>query len=316
MKLLITGGDGFIGSHISRKLAKKHDVYILTLNLKQKLIKDIESKVQIIEGDITNEALVNQVVHNIKPDVIIHLAAFGIDDEGVAKSVELDPESAFRVNVTGTYYLYNAAVENNVKQMILSSSTTVYPTKEKVSKAIISESFELAASNLYGLTKIMVEKMADYFKLHYQLPTLSLRLPLVYGPGRWYRGAGGPFVDMFVHASQKQQATIKGIQEQIDLMYVKDVAHLVEDVLDSFLGFSGVVNVKSHTTTIPEMIKIINNLVGNELLKFEKYDDMPVYPLINTKILEKALTFKSRYTVEEACKDFLEELEKNSIKQH
>lgn len=44
MKLLITGGDGFIGSHISRKLAKKHDVYILTLNLKQKLIKDIESK--------------------------------------------------------------------------------------------------------------------------------------------------------------------------------------------------------------------------------------------------------------------------------
>lgn len=309
MRVLITGGDGFIGSHVSRQLVQKHEVSILTLNHKQELIKDIENKVQIIEGDITDENLVKEAMNEIQPEVIVHLAAFGIDDKGVAKSVELDPETAFSVNITGTYYLYCAAVENNVKQMILSSSTTVYPTKDKVKVEFVDESFERGASNLYGLTKVMVEKMADYFLLHYKMPTLSLRLPLVYGPGRWYRGAGGPFVDIFEAVKQKQMTKINGTTETLDLMYVKDVAYLIDDIVEKSLGSSGVVNVKSHSTSIPEMIKIINSLVGEELLEFEKTNQMPVYPLIRTDTSEKLLNFQPRFTIKEACQDFLEELE-------
>lgn len=311
MKILVTGGDGFIGSHICRMLVKNHHkVSVFTIKYERNILTDIEDKIQIYEGNITNKDRIKEVIEKDKPEVIIHLAAFGIGDNGVAKSVELDPETAFNVNVTGTYYLYEVAVENNVKQMIVSGSTTVYPTKDKINIETIDESVNLAASNLYGLTKQMVEKIADYFNMHHHLPTWSLRLPLVYGPGRWYRGAGGFLVDMIVSAYNGQTETIKGNTDPIDLMYVKDIAYLIEDILENSLESTGVVNVKSHTTTILEMVQIINRLVGDELLNLEKSDYIPTYPLVMTDFADEALTFQPRYTVEEACKDFLEEMKK------
>lgn len=306
LKVLITGGDGFIGSHICRLLVKKHVISVLTMKLQVGLLTDIKSEVEIIQGDITNQTRVNEVVRKVKPDVIIHLAAFGIGENGVAKSVEIDPQAAFQVNVTGTYYLYQAAVENNVKQMIISSSTTVYPMKKNTNIEILKESGNEAASNLYGLTKKMIEEMAQYFKLHYSMPTISIRLPLVYGPGRWYRGAGGPLVDMFERAYTEAPAVIKGSKEPIDLMYVKDIAYFIDDIFEQdCLGITDVVNVKSHTTTIPEMIHIINQLTNKENLLFEFEDLMPVYPLIDISHLNSIMSFHSRYKVEEACKDYL-----------
>jgi len=301
MNILVTGGDGFIGSHISRMLVKNHHkVSVFTIKYERNLLTDIEDEIQIYEGNITDKDRIKEVIEKEMPEVIIHLAAFGIGDYGVAKSVELDPETAFSVNVTGTYYLYELAVENNVKQMIVSGSTTVYPTKDKINLETIDESVSLAASNLYGLTKQMVEKIADYFSMHHQLPTWSLRLPLVYGPGRWYRGAGGFLVDMIVSAYNGHTETIKGNEDPIDLMYVKDIAYLIEDILDNSLESTGVVNVKSHTTTIPEMVQIINRLVEEDLLNFQRSNYMPSYPLIMTDFADEALSFKSRYTVEEA----------------
>lgn len=307
-RVLVIGGDGFIGSHICRVLRNKFEVSIFTLRLEENLISDIEAELRLFEGNITDVDRMEEVMKITRPNVIIHLAAYGLSNYGVAKSAQLNPEKALDVNVTASYNLLELASKYGVNQVIISGSTTVYPLQTMTVDNYLDESKDYVPSNLYGLTKQLVEKISAYMSYHKRLNIVNLRLPLIYGPGRWYKGAGGTFVDMFENASKNNPYLVKGSKQKMDLMYVKDVAKLISYILDEFNHLSGIYNVKSHTVSLLEMVQTINEIIGEKTLSFEAEDDAPVYPLIDTGCIYNKLINFDYFTLEDACKDYLTDL--------
>lgn len=178
-RFLVTGGAGFIGSHIVWALIKKgHFVRVLdnfSSGKKENLFftQGLTTKhYELIRGDIRSEKICKKATKNI--DFVLHQAAL----RSVPKSM-LNPKEYNEVNIQGTLNLLNACVENKVKIFVLASSSSVYgevdifPEKENFSPQPISP---------YALTKLTGEYYCRIFSLYYGLPTVSLRYFNVFGP--------------------------------------------------------------------------------------------------------------------------------------
>ena len=166
MKILITGGAGYIGSHIVKELLEeKHQVFIY-----DNLVKGHRQAVLggfFIFGDLADKNKLNQVLKKYKPKVVIHLASFIEAGESMKK-----PEKYFNNNVLNGLNLLEAMVENKIKFVIFSSSAAVYGQPKKIP---IKENHPLKPINIYGQTKYLFEKLLEYFDKNYGLKYISLR---------------------------------------------------------------------------------------------------------------------------------------------
>ena len=182
MKILITGGAGFIGSHLVRALLKNNNEVVCIDNFDEYYDssikrKNIESFVRnnnfkLIEGDINNEKLIKDALIDV--DYLFHEAA----QAGVRISVDY-PEKAHTVNATGTLNLLKAAMDSNVKKIISASSSSVYGSVEYLP---FDENHPTNPVSPYGVSKLMAEHYCRVFSELYGLKTISLRYFTVYGP--------------------------------------------------------------------------------------------------------------------------------------
>lgn len=158
MRILVTGGAGFIGSHtVTLLLEEGYDVTVVdnfsnsNKNVLQK-IKDITKKeFDFYEGSVCDQSFLNEVFKKDKIDAVIHFAAY----KAVGESVE-KPLMYYDNNLTGVIKLLEVMEENNVNKFIFSSSATVYGTPKTLP---IKEDFEVSATNPYGYTKLMTEQI-------------------------------------------------------------------------------------------------------------------------------------------------------------
>ena len=159
MKVLVTGGSGYIGSHTCVQLLQQgHEVVILDnlCNSKRSVLPVIErlggKEATFIEGDIRNEALMTEILHNHAIEAVIHFAGLKAVGESVAKPLEY-----YDNNVTGTLKLVSAMRAAGVKNFIFSSSATVYGDQPKIPYV---ESFPTGTpQSPYGKSKLMVEQI-------------------------------------------------------------------------------------------------------------------------------------------------------------
>ncbi|MDD3803108.1 MAG: GDP-mannose 4,6-dehydratase [bacterium] len=187
LKILITGGAGFIGSSVYDSMRKKYDIYILDnfipfYDIKQKL-KNLEISSSILKKDrvqnifncdIRDYFSMKRIFREVKPHAVIHCAAMA----GVQQSFEHQKEY-FSVNVEGTLNVFSAAVENNVKKTLFLSSSSVYGEGRR---APFKESYSMNPISPYGMTKAQSELMAAFFSSQMNLDILVLRLFTLYGP--------------------------------------------------------------------------------------------------------------------------------------
>ncbi len=158
MKILVTGGAGYIGSHTLVELIQdKHEVVVFD-NLSNSSLIALErveaitgSKIPFVEGDLLNKDEIAQVFKDHKIDGVIHFAALKAVGESVAK-----PLKYYSNNITGTLNLCEAMNDANVKNIIFSSSATVYGDPHTVP---ITEDFPLSTTNPYGSTKLFMEQI-------------------------------------------------------------------------------------------------------------------------------------------------------------
>lgn len=159
MKVLVTGGSGYIGSHTCVQLLQQgHEVVILDnlCNSKRSVLPVIErlggKEATFIEGDIRNEALMTEILHDHAIEAVIHFAGLKAVGESVAKPLEY-----YDNNVTGTLKLVSAMRAAGVKNFIFSSSATVYGDQPKIPYV---ESFPTGTpQSPYGKSKLMVEQI-------------------------------------------------------------------------------------------------------------------------------------------------------------
>ncbi len=174
-RILVTGGAGFIGSHLVDALVKSGEEVRVLDNLSTGTKKNLNSiihKIKFIHGDLRNLALIKKAVKGI--DCIFHLAAIC----SVEKSVD-DPRETHETNLTGTLNVLLAAKEAKVKRVILSSSSSVYGNREQMP---LRETDFPNPESPYGAAKLTGEFYARIFSHLYGLETVCLRYFNVYGP--------------------------------------------------------------------------------------------------------------------------------------
>ena len=262
MKVLVTGGAGFIGSNLVHALM--HDDRITSVkvldNLETGKFANISafknhSKLEFIEGDIRNYAICLGAAEGI--DIISHQAALG----SVPRSVK-DPITTHEVNATGTLNIFNAARENNIKRVIYAASSSTYgdhPGLPKVEDKIGSP------LSPYGVTKLVNELYAKVFAELYQMEFIGLRYFNVYGPHQNPAGPYAAVIPLFIKCILDDKSpVINGAGDTSrDFTFVEDVvqANLLAMFTQDNSAINQVYNIaKGEQTTLNELFDMLKEI--------------------------------------------------------
>lgn len=216
MKLLVTGGAGFIGSHITDALIEKGHEVVVVDNLLMGKLENVNPKAKFVLMDIRAKEI-SKLFSIEKFDAIFHLAA----QMDVRKSVE-DPIYDADVNVLGTLNLLQNAVQHHVKKIIFASTGgAVYGEQHEFP---CSEEHPTQPVSPYGITKLTVEKYLHFYSVEYGLRYVTLRLANVYGPRQNPHGEAGVVAIFTGKLLSGGEPIINGDGKQTrDYVYVGDV---------------------------------------------------------------------------------------------
>lgn len=219
-KILVTGGAGFIGSHVTKLLLDAgHQVVVLD-NLSTGHKEALDPRAKLVVGDIAGPP--KTALKNI--DAIIHLAGLIIVPESVK-----DPAKYCQNNVLGTVNLLTLAKDTGVKKVIFSSSACVYGTPKKLP---ITEDAPLAPDNPYGATKASIEVFLQAFHANFGLDVTVLRYFNPYGPGEMHQPETHAIPNFVKAALVQKPIPLYWKGEQIrDFIYISDLAQAHIDVL-------------------------------------------------------------------------------------
>ncbi len=260
-RYLVTGGAGFIGSHIVEALVKKGCVVRVLDNFSSGNIENLKSvaaKIELIRGDIRSLNTCDKATRNI--DSVIHEAAL----RSVPKSLER-PQEYNEVNIQGTLNLLKASVKNNIKAFVFASSSSVYGDVKAFPE---KESFLPQPISPYALTKLAGEHYLKLFSHHYGLKTVSLRYFNVFGPRQSLDDEYAVVIPKFITCIlNNQPPPIYGTGRQSrDFTYIANVveANLLAARAANLGG--GVFNVASgRDYTVLELVCILNGLLRKNI---------------------------------------------------
>lgn len=260
MRALVTGGAGFIGSHlVEALLSKGYDVIVLD-NLKTGRIKNIEhlineKRITFINGSVEDRKVVASAMKNI--DVVFHLAA-DLQGGGGVK----DPMSDFKTNVMGTFNILLEAKKQKSK-VIFSSSVMVYGGREKISELPIKEESYKKLITPYAASKFASENYCLLFKRLYGLSTVVLRYFNVYGPRVRSNNPYMGVINKFISRSFRGEPMViyhTGEQTR-DFVEVRDVVKATILASEKEQAIGEVINVGSGVaTSINKLAEIIYSL--------------------------------------------------------
>ena len=266
MKILVTGGAGFIGSHfVERCLALGHQVEVIDdfndfydPKIKRANLAAVSADVAVHEGDIRNEEAVLGLVRNGRFDVIVHLAARA----GVRPSIQ-SPRLYIDTNITGTFNLLEAARQAGVPRFIFASSSSVYGV---IKTAPFREDMCLNQTiSPYAATKLAGEQLCSNYSHLYGTRIVSLRFFTVYGPRQR--------PDLAIHSFTRAIEEGKSINQfgdgttRRDYTYIDDIMQGMEACLTYEGPLCDVFNLgESQTTTLSELIASIEGTLGRRAI--------------------------------------------------
>ena len=295
MNFAVTGGAGFIGSHITKHLVSEgHDVLVIDNLFRGKLsnLEDVKDKINFIKLDILDYKALKKNLQNV--DGIFHQAAL----TSVPESYEKEDEYK-NVNINGTENIFKIASEFKIK-VVYASSSSVYGDIEKIP---ITEDFERKPINPYGLTKLEDEFLAEkYSKLGTEI--IGLRYFNVYGIGQTldYAGVITKFLDKI---NQGKHQIVFGDGSQIrDFIFVQDVARANLATMKSNVEH-GFFNIGSgNEITIKELASLMIKISGKSLEP--QFDKIPAGDIKLSKadisLSTKILGWKAKTTLEEGLR--------------
>ena len=256
--ILITGGLGFIGSHIADELIDKNKITIID-NLSTGSLKNLKNpeheNLKIVTEDVNNTNL-DELLKDV--DYVFHLSAMA----SVPLSID-DPIRCNENNVDATIKLLNAAVKNNVKKVIVSSSSAVYGENKNMP---LKESELPMPTSPYAASKASCELYLRTFYDSYGLNYVALRYFNVFGPKQDKNSQYAAVIPNFIGALlEGEQPVIYGDGEQTrDFIFVKDVVQANIKACES--DFNGIVNVASgKKLSVNELYEIIRKTLESDV---------------------------------------------------
>lgn len=301
MKVIVTGGAGFIGSHlVDRLLADGHEVTVLdnfstgrAENLAQ---HKAEKRLGVVEVDVADPAGILPYFKGV--DWVFHLAALA----DIVPSIQF-PEKYFRANVDGTFAVLEAARHSGVKRFIYAASSSCYGIPDEYPT---SETALIRPQYPYALTKYLGEELVMHWGRVYKLPVVSLRLFNVYGPRSRTSGTYGAVFGVFL--AQKlagKPFTVVGDGTQTrDFTYATDVADAFIKAAESEMA-NEVFNVGSGNTY---SVNYLVELLDGDVLHIPKRPGEPDCTFADISKIRKHLGWQPRVSFEEGVALLLEHI--------
>lgn len=259
MKVLITGADGFIGSHLAERLVRDgHDVRAIVLynsfdsrGWLDSASAEITSQIEFMPGDIRDPALMHAAVQG--RDAVLHLAALiAIPYSYVA------PDLYVQTNIQGTLNLLNAARAAGVQRFIHTSTSEVYGTARSVP---MSEEHPLQGQSPYSASKIGADQMVNAFFTSFGLPTVTIRPFNTFGPRQSARAVIPTIISQL--AAGKRVVSLGALSPTRDFTYVPDTVSGFTAALGSTAGVGEVVNLGvGFEVSIAETFRTIAEVMG------------------------------------------------------
>lgn len=264
-KVLVTGGAGFIGSHlVDRLLTDGFEVWVLD-DFSSGRMENISrhkgvGEFHLVRGDITDDGLATEIVEGV--DAVFHLAAL-VD---VTFSIE-NPLLFNEVNVVGTLNLLKTCLDSDVRRFVFASSAAVYGGSKPAEKR---EDMLPEPISPYGVSKLAAENYVQVFNELYGLETVCLRCFNVYGTRQGFRSSYSGVITAFISRLLKGEPPIihgDGKQSR-DFVHVDDVVSANMLALESKNGVGEVFNIASGTAiTVYELAKMLQQITNTERLK-------------------------------------------------
>lgn len=255
MKVLITGGAGFIGSHILAQLQGRRDMDVVVFdNLSSGSKEHVPAGMELVEGDVCDEAAVDALFADHHFDAVIHLAAQTM----VPTSVE-QPVLDCRINLEGVLHVLEACRIHGTGHILFSSSAAVYGDNLHIP---LKETERLVPTSPYGITKMTTEHYLRVYHELYGMDATIFRFANVYGERQGEKGEGGVVSIFCKLLSQRQGITVFGDGNQTrDFVYVGDIAQAIIRALP--LKGCHTMNVSTgQETSINDLIRSFEKAVG------------------------------------------------------
>lgn len=303
MEYLVTGGAGFIGSHITEELIKRGDEVIVLDNMysgRQENIA-VNPKAVFINGSIQDKEILNSICTKYNIEGIFHLAAVA----SVQKSIE-NPALVHDVNVTGTLNVLEVARKHGVRKVVLSASAAAYgdnpvfPKREDMLPEPLSP---------YAVSKIASEMYCKTYAELYDMQTISLRYFNVFGPRQDPNGEYAAVIPKFTEKiCAGESPTVFGDGEQTrDFVYVKDVARANILAMDS--DICGLFNIGTGVqTSLNNLAKMIMDAAEISVeMKYEPAREGDVrYSVADISKAKSELGYKPKWELTDGIKETVE----------
>ncbi len=265
MTILVTGGAGFIGSHLCERLVHQgqrvvaldnFDPYYSIQQKKENISQLLQNKrFSLVRGDIRSKALIESVISKHKVSKVVHLAAMA----GVRHSVA-HPAQTYDVNVSGTLNVLEACRVKGIDQLVFASSSSVYGIQKQFpTKETSPTDYPL---NPYAASKKVGEVMCWNYHVNYGIPITALRFFTVYGPRNRpdmavYKFGDGIFrektISVFGDGSSKR-----------DYTFVGDIAEAIDGALMQELGFEVLNLGNNHPVMLSDLIRLLEDSFGKK----------------------------------------------------
>lgn len=303
MNTIVTGGCGFIGSHLTEILLHKgHQVTIIDnlstgrlLNIEH--LKDFKT-LKFVEADIADYKTIEPYFKG--DDLVFHIAALA----DIVPSIE-QPLIYHHSNVDGTISVLEAARKNNIKHLVYAASSScygipdVYPTPETA---------EIKPQYPYAITKNLGEQYVMYWNQVYKLPTTALRFFNVYGPRSRTSGTYGAVFGVFLAQKLNNKPfTVVGDGTQTrDFTFVTDVANACIAAAMNENSIGEIMNVGSGNTY---SVNLLTKLLGGEVIYIPKRPGEPDCTFANISKIQNILKWKPQVSFEHGVKIMLENID-------
>ena len=301
MQYLITGGAGFIASHIAEELIhQKHDIILLD-DMSAGNTKNIRPDAEFIKGSVTNKALLDEICKTHDIEGIFHLAAVA----SVQKSIE-DPGLVHEVNATGTLNILTAAKEHSIRKVVLSASAAAYgdnpvfPKREDMLPEPLSP---------YAVSKITGEMYCRNFADLFGVETVALRYFNVFGPRQdpnaEYAAVIPKFIERIVHG--KKPIIFGDGNQTRDFVFVKDVVQA--NILAMNSHISGLYNIGTGIqTSLNDLAGMVMRAAGVSCdITYETARPGDIrYSVADISKAGKELGYAPKYSIEDGIRETVE----------
>jgi len=309
MKILVTGGAGFIGANLVEKLLLLEEVALVRVldNLSTGCEKNISQfythpKFEFLKGDIRDFDTCIKAMKNV--DRVCHQAALG----SVPRSIK-DPITSNEVNITGTLNIFTAAKDSGIKKIVYAASSSTYGDSETLPKVEDKIGKPLSP---YAVTKLVNELYADVFNRLYDIDIIGLRYFNVFGPKQNPNGPYAAVIPLFVDAVlNNKDVYINGDGSQSrDFTYVANAvqANIKALLSEDNQAWNQVYNIAfGERTTILELFNILKQFSGassSPIFREKRIGDIP-HSLANISKAKTKLHYDPQYSVKEGLENTL-----------